>query len=184
MVKYYKTMLISNSPTYLYSSIKTRVRMPQIVIFAISLSVSASRQKEPETIIYRLNILTPVQHPIQLLTNEGGYQNNYRMKQWPIVQQKKLLLTFVLISAILIKIRWGTPICPTQRLQKFRHFKAPKIPTLFSARLLNVRQLKIHSFLRKLAFLDDNFFLKKVHKIKVSEQGLFYSMFQFFCTKA
>ena len=25
----------------------------------------------------------------------------------------------------------GTSICPTQRLQKFRHFKAPKIPTLY-----------------------------------------------------
>ena len=51
--------------------------------------------------------------------------------------------------------QWGTPICPTQRLQKFRHFKAPKIPTLFWAMLLNVRQWKIHSFLRNLAFLDD-----------------------------
>ena len=42
------------------------------------------------------------------------------------------------------EVEGGTPICPTQRLQKFRHFKAPKIPTLFWARLLNVRQLKIH----------------------------------------
>ena len=50
---------------------------------------------------------------------------------------------------------WGTPICPTQRLLKFRHFKAPKIPTLFWARLQKFRQMKIHSFLSKLAFLED-----------------------------
>ena len=43
---------------------------------------------------------------------------------------------------------------------------APKIPTLFWARLLKFRQLKIHSFLSKLAFWRTKInFSKKVYKI-------------------